>query len=66
MIRCCGMAKRQQTEPWEHSAPKKASHTKLSPAKKAAAKRRAKRAGRHYPNLVDNMYEAAQKKTSKK
>jgi hypothetical protein len=53
------MAKRKKSEPWEHAAPKKAGHTKLTPAKKAAAKRRAKRAGRPYPNLVDNMHEAA-------
>lgn len=56
------MAKRKKTEPWKRAAPKKAHHTKLSPAKKAAAKRRAKRAGRPYPNLVDNMREAAKKK----
>lgn len=37
----------------------------MSPAKKAAAKARARRAGRPYPNLVDNMRMAA-KKTSKK
>jgi hypothetical protein len=36
----------------------------LSPAKKAAAKARARRAGRRYPNLVDNMRMAA-KKTKK-
>jgi hypothetical protein len=41
--------------PWQRSAPKKSSHTHLSPRKKAAAKARAKRAGRRYPNLVDNM-----------
>lgn len=52
------MAKRKKSQPWEHAAPRKAGHTKLTPAKKAAAKRRAKRAGRPYPNLVDNMYEA--------
>jgi hypothetical protein len=40
----------------------------LSPAKKSAAKARAKRAGRPYPNLVDNMRMAksAKKKTAKK
>jgi len=30
-------------------------HKKLSPAKKAAAKAAAKKAGRPYPNLIDNM-----------
>jgi len=39
---------------WDTPNPKK-KHTKLSPAKKAAAKASAKKAGRPYPNLVDNM-----------
>ena len=30
-------------------------HKKLSPAKKSAAKAAAKKAGRPYPNLIDNM-----------
>lgn len=30
-------------------------HKKLSPEKKAAAKAAAKKAGRPYPNLIDNM-----------
>jgi hypothetical protein len=46
--------------PWKKAAPKSARHTKLSPAKKAKAKRSAKRAGRRYPNLVDNMRAAAE------
>jgi hypothetical protein len=60
------MAKTQKA-PWERSNPRqragKASKH-LSPAKKSAAKARAKRAGRPYPNLVDNMRMAA-KKTKK-
>jgi len=39
---------------WETKNPKKKSK-KLSPAKKAAAKALAKKAGRPYPNLIDNM-----------
>ena len=35
---------------------------KLSPAKKASAKARAKAAGRPYPNLIDNMNAAKKKK----
>jgi len=35
---------------------------KLSPAKKAAAKARAKAAGRPYPNAVDNIAVARKKK----
>ena len=43
---------------WE---PKKTS-TKLTPAQKAAAKKRAKAAGRPYPNLIDNAAVARKKK----
>ena len=39
---------------WDSPNPAK-KHKKLSPAKKAAAKAAAKRAGRPYPNLIDNM-----------
>jgi hypothetical protein len=39
---------------WETKNPKRKSK-KLSPAKKAAAKASAKKAGRPYPNLIDNM-----------
>jgi hypothetical protein len=38
---------------WDKKNPKKKS-TKLTPAQKTAAKKRAKAAGRPYPNLVDN------------
>ncbi len=38
---------------WDKKNPKKKS-TKLTPAQKSAAKKRAKAAGRPYPNLVDN------------
>ena len=38
---------------WDTKNPKKKS-TKLTPSQKAAAKKRAKAAGRPYPNLVDN------------
>ena len=40
---------------WETPNPKKKS-AKMSPKKVAAARARAKRAGRKYPNLVDNMW----------
>jgi hypothetical protein len=46
---------------WDKLAPKGASK-KLSPAKKAAAKKAAAKAGRPYPNLVDNMNAAKKKK----
>jgi hypothetical protein len=47
---------------WETPDPTK-KDKKLSPAKKSAAKARAKAAGRPYPNAVDNI--AAARKKSK-
>lgn len=57
------MAKRKKKSsrrkaPWKKSAPKKSKRTKLSGKQKKRARKRAKRAGRPYPNLVDNMAEA--------
>jgi hypothetical protein len=47
---------------WEKKRPKSLGKTKkLTPAKKTQAKVMAKKAGRRYPNLVDNM-RAARKK----
>jgi hypothetical protein len=46
---------------WDTKNPKKKSKT-LTPAQKAAAKARAKAAGRKYPNLVDNAAAARKKK----
>ena len=47
---------------WDKKRPKSLGKPKkLSPAKKAAAKAMAKKAGRPYPNLIDNM-RAARKK----
>ena len=43
-----------KTLPWDKPNPKKTS-SKLTPALKAKAKAKAKKAGRPYPNLVDNM-----------
>lgn len=53
--------------PWNRANPKKASGAskKLTASQKASAKKAAKRAGRKYPNLIDNM-NAAKKKTAKK
>ena len=43
-------------EVWDKPRPKGLGKPKkLSPAKKAAAKKAAKAAGRPYPNLIDNM-----------
>ena len=41
-------------EVWDTPNPAK-KHKKLSPSKKAKAKAMAKKAGRPYPNLIDNM-----------
>jgi hypothetical protein len=48
--------------PWEKASPKKTKHTKLNAADKKKAKASAKKAGRPYPNLVDNMKVAKEKK----
>lgn len=59
------MAKRP---PWKKANPRKVrgkKSTRLSPAKKAAAKRSAKKAGRKYPNLVDNMRAGSSGRKSK-
>ncbi len=63
--------------PWKRPNPRKRAGRKpghLSSAQKSAAKARARRAGRPYPNLVDNMRmaskssakKAAKKRTAKK
>ena len=46
---------------WDKKNPKKISKT-LTPAQKAAAKAKAKAAGRPYPNLIDNAAAARKKK----
>ena len=46
---------------WDKPSPVKKS-SKLSDAQKKAARARAKRAGRSYPNLVDNAWAAGRKK----
>lgn len=48
---------------WEKSRPKGLGKSKaLSPGQKAAAKAAAKKAGRPYPNLIDNMRAARKSK----
>jgi len=50
--------------PWKKPNPKQSagkSHS-LTPTQKTAAKRAAKKAGRPYPNLVDNMRVARKRK----
>ncbi|WP_256808175.1 DUF6321 domain-containing protein [Bradyrhizobium sp. Bra64] len=58
---------RSPRAPWKRQNPRKRAgkaSRHLSPAQKSAAKAGVRRAGRRYPNLVDNMRMAA-KKTSK-
>jgi len=50
-----------KTKPWKRANPNKGRSKKLTPEQKAAAKARAERAGRRYPNLIDNMYVASGK-----
>lgn len=46
----------QKKKVWDTPNPKpKSKRMSLTPAQKAQAKARAKKAGRPYPNLVDNM-----------
>ena len=55
--------------PWRKPNPKKkkkGGSGKLSPAQKVRAKRSARKAGRPYPNLVDNMLVARKSKKRKK
>ena len=51
----------KQKPVWEKENPKK-KPTPLSSAQKASAKARAAKAGRPYPNLVDNMVASKAKK----
>lgn len=48
--------------PWKRSRPKGSKRTRLSLSDKKQARASAKKAGRRYPNLVDNMRVAQKKK----
>ena len=52
---------KHSTPVWDKPNPKKKS-SKLTPVQKASAKARAAKAGRKYPNLVDNMAASRKKK----
>jgi hypothetical protein len=47
---------------WKKENPNKGKSKKLTPSEKSEAKARARKAGRPYPNLVDNMAVAKKKK----
>lgn len=53
------------TAPWKRAWPAGVKKT-LTPKRKAAAKEAARKAGRRYPNLVDNMREAAKQRPARK
>ena len=55
------MSSFESPPPWKRKNPKTKS-TSLSPQQKSAAKARARKAGRKYPNLVDNMAVARKQK----
>ena len=56
----------ESKKPWKKKAPAKSNHTQLSAKSKSKAKASAKRAGRPYPNLVDNMNAAKKQRSRKK
>jgi ribosomal protein L15E len=52
-------AKKRSKPVWEKARPKSLGKPKkLTPAQKASAKAAAKKAGRKYPNLIDNLWAA--------
>jgi hypothetical protein len=57
--------RKSEATPWERPKPARAKKT-LTPTRKAAAKTAARKAGRPYPNLVDNMRQAAKQRPAKK
>ena len=46
------------TPPWQKKKPAGTPKKKLTAEAKAAARARAEKAGRRYPNLIDNMWAA--------
>ncbi|WP_115563179.1 DNA-binding protein [Xanthomonas arboricola] len=57
----------KKAAPWTKPNPvKKSASASLSPIQKAKAKKRAKSAGRAYPNLVDNMAVASKRSSTKR
>jgi hypothetical protein len=52
--------------PWRKPAPRKTKPTRLTAAWAKKAATRARKAGRRYPNLVDNMWAAQQQNKTRK
>jgi hypothetical protein len=59
------MTRTKPKPPWKRRNPVKQGHAKLSAADKARARARAAKAGRRYPNLIDNMYVAQKKRAGR-
>jgi hypothetical protein len=57
--------KQKKTPPWRKKNPRKGRSAKLSPELREAARERAKKAGRPYPNLIDNMWASQRAKASR-
>jgi len=58
-------SEKDKDAPWNKPAPKKQNgggKSKLTEAQIAEARERAEKAGRRYPNLIDNMYVAKKAK----
>ena len=53
---------RTKLAPWKRRSPKGIKRTRLSASEKKQARASAKKAGRPYPNLVDNMRMTQKKK----
>jgi hypothetical protein len=53
---------KQVTKVWNTKNPNKSKSKKLTASQKSAAKAAARKAGRPYPNLVDNMRAAKKKR----
>jgi hypothetical protein len=54
--RTSAMTKKSEKPAWDKPNPKAPNHSeKLTSSQKASAKKAAKKAGRPYPNMVDNM-----------
>ncbi len=61
------MKKTERAKPvWKKKASKGTQKTTLTPAQKQEAKTRAAKAGRPYPNLIDNMFVARKAKATSK
>jgi hypothetical protein len=65
-VRVDGVPAKSSKPPWKKPSPRKSGKSpKLSPELRELARERAAKAGRRYPNLIDNMWAAQQAKASR-